>query len=238
MGVKSWACTLRGKPTCAPLGAHFPQQCALWRHRELLVGTSGSRGQEPFPLLLPFFPSSASLPTPQPLHRVRPSLPGHLLQPLRPGLLPAPHLLRGGLRLRPWLRAQRRCLRLHAGLRVPGPSAGLLQRKWTEERLPPGRALQAHSPASAPRAEFGKVPLWDCNSRNPPSASCAELCAWRSAAPLLPFQPGDTWVTANCRQRCTCEGNGKITCQQFQCLSGAFCTLSSAGLYYCRPSSE
>uniref|UniRef100_A0ABM5GQA3 Zonadhesin n=1 Tax=Pogona vitticeps TaxID=103695 RepID=A0ABM5GQA3_9SAUR len=49
------------------------------------------------------------------------------------------------------------------------------------------------------------------------------------------YSPGDTWVTSNCRERCTCAGNGNITCQDFQCLSGSFCTLSSAGLRYCRP---
>nr|XP_020655430.1 zonadhesin-like [Pogona vitticeps] len=49
------------------------------------------------------------------------------------------------------------------------------------------------------------------------------------------YSPGDTWVTSNCRERCTCAGNGTITCQDFQCLSGSFCTLSSAGLRYCRP---
>ncbi|XP_033026094.1 zonadhesin [Lacerta agilis] len=49
------------------------------------------------------------------------------------------------------------------------------------------------------------------------------------------YNPGETWVTANCLERCTCVGNGKITCQPFRCLDGSVCALSSAGLRYCRP---
>ncbi|XP_077772904.1 zonadhesin [Podarcis muralis] len=49
------------------------------------------------------------------------------------------------------------------------------------------------------------------------------------------YNPGETWVTANCLERCTCVGNGKITCQSFRCLDGSVCALSTAGLHYCRP---
>ncbi|XP_060137932.1 zonadhesin [Zootoca vivipara] len=49
------------------------------------------------------------------------------------------------------------------------------------------------------------------------------------------YNPGETWVTANCLERCTCVGNGKITCQAFRCLDGSVCALSSTGLRYCRP---
>ncbi|XP_042331860.1 zonadhesin isoform X2 [Sceloporus undulatus] len=47
--------------------------------------------------------------------------------------------------------------------------------------------------------------------------------------------PGDTWVTTDCRQHCTCNGNGHITCHTFECLPGSLCTLSSTGLRYCQP---
>ncbi|KAH0626046.1 hypothetical protein JD844_000749 [Phrynosoma platyrhinos] len=50
--------------------------------------------------------------------------------------------------------------------------------------------------------------------------------------------PGDTWVTTDCRHHCTCNGNGNITCQTFNCLPGSLCTLSSTGLRYCRPTSR
>ncbi|XP_061446246.1 zonadhesin [Rhineura floridana] len=49
------------------------------------------------------------------------------------------------------------------------------------------------------------------------------------------YNPGDTWVNANCLQRCTCIGNGEITCQPFQCVPGSHCALSTSGLRYCRP---
>uniref|UniRef100_H9GQ52 Zonadhesin n=1 Tax=Anolis carolinensis TaxID=28377 RepID=H9GQ52_ANOCA len=47
--------------------------------------------------------------------------------------------------------------------------------------------------------------------------------------------PGDTWVTLDCREHCTCLGGGKISCRAFECLSGSLCVLSSTGQRFCQP---
>nr|XP_060638850.1 zonadhesin [Anolis sagrei ordinatus] len=47
--------------------------------------------------------------------------------------------------------------------------------------------------------------------------------------------PGDTWVTLNCREHCTCLGSGEISCRAFECLPGSTCALSSSGQRFCKP---
>ncbi|XP_067325656.1 zonadhesin [Anolis sagrei] len=47
--------------------------------------------------------------------------------------------------------------------------------------------------------------------------------------------PGDTWVTPNCREHCTCLGSGEISCRAFECLPGSTCALSSTGQRFCKP---
>ncbi|XP_075764391.1 zonadhesin [Pelodiscus sinensis] len=46
---------------------------------------------------------------------------------------------------------------------------------------------------------------------------------------------GDTWLSSDCSQRCTCLVNGSTSCQLFQCQMGSHCALSSAGNRYCKP---
>lgn len=97
---------------------------------------------------------SSSLPSEQPLLRVRLSVPGQLRQSLCPRQLPPPHTLCGGLRLRPGLRAQRPHLCPHAGVWVPGPSARIPQCEWGRQG-PWTPALGGQCHPRAPRAKSG-----------------------------------------------------------------------------------
>ncbi|XP_055358421.1 zonadhesin, like [Betta splendens] len=46
---------------------------------------------------------------------------------------------------------------------------------------------------------------------------------------------GDSWLTDNCAESCTCSVGGKITCKEHSCNSNSVCHLDKYGDRYCQP---
>lgn len=48
-----------------------------------------------------------------------------------------------------------------------------------------------------------------------------------SSRPFSPLQRGDSYVTEDCSQRCTCASSGVLLCEPLRCHAGEICTLGN-----------
>lgn len=48
-----------------------------------------------------------------------------------------------------------------------------------------------------------------------------------SSQPFFPLQQGDSFVTEDCSQRCTCVSSERLLCEPLSCSDGEICTLGN-----------
>lgn len=105
--------------------------------------------------------------------------------------------LRGGLCQPPGLRLQR----------CPEPPPGPLWLHQQRSLLPgPHREGEALRGQESPRREESQT---------------------ASSRPFSPLQRGDSFVTEDCSERCTCARSGVLLCEPLSCRAGEICTLAN-----------